>query len=165
MFLLTCLAIVSAGAGALAATLYWRNQERAQPAATSVPSYTADDILKDFIAAGAHPFAIEYNTTISEWTDGIFSTAVAASSSVTFADASGCLGPCDPRNMGLWVYQDNTTADQAFHEVSQENSQALLHPPQVLSPVPTTLLLHARCLLPGAESTSIYREVVRQHCK
>ncbi|WP_376795379.1 hypothetical protein [Thermogemmatispora sp.] len=197
LFLLACLVIVSAGAGALAATLYWRSQPgvltpfsmglrstsppgvnmrpSSLPSATSLPSpeptptsdlsYTADDILRDFIAAGAHPIFIEHNTTISQWTGGAFTVSVPASSSVTFGDASDCNGPCEPRNMGLWVYQDNTTADQAYNEVSDENDQALMHPPQGLSLVPTTIFIHARCLLLGADIASIYIQVVKQYCK
>jgi hypothetical protein len=178
--LLLCLALVSASAGVLVATLYWRSQPgalasrstgprsvsspgaRARPSslssATSPPtltsdlSYTAEDILQDFIAAGAHPFTIQQNGTISAWTGGAFSVSVPASSSVTFGDASDCNGPGEPRTMGLWVYQDNTAADQAYNEVSEENNQAMMHPPQGLSLVPTTIFLHACCLLLGADT-------------
>ncbi|WP_069802433.1 hypothetical protein [Thermogemmatispora onikobensis] len=190
LLLLLCLVLVSASAGALAATLYWRSLGRTDtasstavrwasspgttaaaaapptplPTPTSDLSYTAEDILRDFIAAGAHPFNIQQNVTISAWTGGAFSVSVPASSSVTFGDTSDCNGPCEPRNMGLWVYQDNTAADQAYNEVSEENNQALMHPPQGLSVVPTTIFIHARCLLLGADTFSIYIQVVKQYC-
>ncbi|WP_052889422.1 hypothetical protein [Thermogemmatispora carboxidivorans] len=134
--LLLCLVLVSASAGVLVATLYWRSQPgalasrstgprsvsspgaRARPSslssATSLPtllptptsdlSYTAEDILRDFIAAGAHPFTIQQNGTISAWTGGAFSV------------------------------------------------------------VPTTIFLHARCLLLGADTFSISIQVVKQYC-
>ncbi|MBX5457952.1 MAG: hypothetical protein IRZ31_13730 [Thermogemmatispora sp.] len=190
LLLLFCLVLVSASAGALAATLYWRSLGRTftapstavseassssttaaatilpnpLPTPTSDLSYTAEDILRDFIAAGAHPFFIQHDITISAWTGGAFSVSVPATSSVTFGDTSDCNGPCEPRNMGLWVYQDNTTADQAYNEVSEENNQALMHPPQGLSVVPTTIFIHARCLLLGADTFSIYIRVVKQYC-
>nr|BBH92070.1 hypothetical protein KTA_02690 [Thermogemmatispora argillosa] len=177
LLLLTCLVIISAGAGALAATLYWRSQPDALialssrstpslgPSPTSDVGYTANDILTDFIAAGAHPFYIQRNVTISQWSDGVFSVSVPATSSVTFADASDCSGPCDPHTMGLWVYKDDATATQAYNEVNQENSQASLHPPQVLAPVPTTIFIHARCLLLGADIHSLYVQVIKQFCR
>ncbi|WP_322480590.1 hypothetical protein [Thermogemmatispora sp.] len=175
LLLLTCLVIISASAGALAATLYWRSLPGAlMPLSsrsalgltpTSDLGYTANDILGDFIAAGAHPFYIQRNVTISQWSDGVFSVSVPATSSVTFADASDCSGPCDPHMMGLWVYKDNATATQAYNEVNEENSQASIYPPQVLAPVPTTIFIQARCLLLGADLHSIYVQVVKQFCR
>ncbi len=137
------------------------------PAPLSV--YTANDLLSDFIAAGAHPITVKHNMTIWDWAGDQYYVSVHAASSVTFGDASSCTGGCEPDNIGLWVYSDNTTANQAYDEVMNDTNQAAMTPPSGPSPgglgAPIGEYIHARCLLLGGiDPESIYVQVVTRDC-
>lgn len=165
---ISCIAIIFGGV--FIATFYQHNQKSPTdtiPATmptseqTTNQNYTASDILHDLSAAGIHPKFVEYNTTIWSWTEDTYTVSANATSSVNFADDSTCSGYCSPANVGIWVYDNPTTAMQAFNEVLNDEHQPNASIPMMGIPTPT---LHGRCLLLSNSDQPIYGQVVMQDC-
>ena len=131
------------------------------PTPTPNLNYTASDILHDLNAAGIHPKFVEYNNTIWSWTSDTYYISVHAISSTNFSDDSSCSGYCSPANIGVWVYDNPTTAMEAFNEVVNDEHMPNASIPMMGIPSPT---LHGRCLLLSNSDQSIYVQVITQYC-
>ncbi len=122
--------------------------------------------MSNFIADGAHPGSVAYGSTIQIWSSNMISPSVEATSSVTWTDDSTCDGPCSPVSMGLWVYDNNSTAQAAYNDVGQAEMTMQLTPtggPVLVGPG-TPEYWHGRCLLINASNTTVYRLVVTRSC-
>lgn len=134
------------------------------PTPTMNPNYTAVTIMQEINAAGIHPKFVEYNRTIWSWTSDTYSVSVNSTSSVDFTDDSSCTGNCSPANLGIWVYSDAATAQQAYAEVANDTNQLQLTPPTSPMIYNGTEYVHGRCLLLGSNQTSLYGQIVTQYC-
>ena len=132
----------------------------ATPTQTPKQNYDAHDIMHDFNAAGMHPLFVNYGATIWSWSADTYAVSVQATSSVNFADDSGCSGACDPLNVGVWVYQSRNEAQQAYADVAADEAQ---HGPPPGLGLPSEVV-HGRCLLLGPDAQSIYGQVVIHYC-
>src|SRR5260370_22023088 len=65
--------------------------------------YTAQDVLHDFINAGASVYLPQNNETLWYWSGHAFSVKEHALSSVTFGDIEGWTGACTPGQGALWL--------------------------------------------------------------
>jgi hypothetical protein len=63
--------------------------------------------------------------------------------SLDLTDDSGCTGPCSPRDIGVWVYSDITTAQQAYMEVANDEA----HQGEIPMMGKPAEYVHGRCLL------------------
>jgi hypothetical protein len=136
------------------------------PTATPMinPDYTALDLINDFGEAGLHPRYIKYRETIWAWTGGTYYMSVNETSSAVWIDDSNFTGNCNPNNLGLWVYRDSATAQEAYMEVANDATQTQLTPMTGPSMVTNVEYIHGRCLLLGAAQASIYGGVVTEYC-
>lgn len=131
---------------------------------TMNPSYTAVTLMQNINAAGIHPKFVEYNRTIWSWTGDTYSVSTHSTSSVDFTDDSSCTGNCSPANLGIWVYSDAATAQEAYAEVANDTNQVQLTPPTAPTIFNGTEYVHGRCLLLGSSQASIYGQIVTQYC-
>lgn len=124
------------------------------------PNYTATEILNDFVQAGASPYAVEYGTTIWEYSGNSYYVSVFATSSAIWLDPGQTP---DSATIGLWVYSDTSTAASAFTQVGQDETQGSL--PRYEWP---SEYVHGRCLLLTESGNSNtwkgYDHAVNQYC-
>ncbi len=122
--------------------------------------YTAQDLLHDFINAGASVYLPQNNETLWYWSGHAFSVKEPALSSVTFGDIEGCTGPCTPGQVGLWVYSSPDIAINVQDEVIQDEANG-----NVIGPFGyITPYVSGRCLLLTNVPDSIYKQIVQERC-
>jgi hypothetical protein len=129
------------------------------------PNYTANDIMDDFQTAGIQPAYVSNGSTIWQWSGNLFYVGVHATSSVTWTDDNGCNGPCEPTNLGLWVYSSSSVAEIAYQDVKDDEYMLSLSTPlgRTIAGPGTPEYVHGRCLLLGPAS-HMYTQIVAQNC-
>lgn len=124
------------------------------------PNYTATEILNDFTQAGASTSYIMYGVTIWDYSQDNYFVNVHATSSATWLDPAQTYGSA---SVGLWIYNNVATAQSAFTQVGQDESQGSQPYAEW-----ATEYVHGRCLLlviSGSENTwSGYDSVMDQYC-
>ncbi len=140
-------------------------QRIATPQPTVNRNYTASDIMDDFQTAGIQPAYLSYGSTIWSWSGGVFYVGVHAKSSVTWTDDNGCNGPCEPSNLGLWVYSSPSVAETAYNDVKNDEYDLSSTTPTgpTIAGSWTSEYVHGRCLMLGSAG-DMYTQVVDQHC-
>ncbi len=140
-------------------------QRIATPQPTVNQNYTARDIMDDFQTAGIQPAYLSYGSTIWSWSGGVFYVGVHAKSSVTWTDDNGCNGPCEPSNLGLWVYSSPSVAETAYNDVKNDEYDLSSTTPTgpTIAGSWTSEYVHGRCLMLGSAG-DMYTQVVDQHC-
>src|SRR6266700_2752223 len=123
-------------------------------------SYTARDIMQDILNTGDKPASITYDQEINGM-DGT-PLSVNATSSVDFTE--GCSGGnCEPDSLTIVVYKSYADAKQANNY--QLNAVYTFTPPANQPSIgPGYPYLHGRCLLIGADGTSVYAQVMNKYC-
>lgn len=122
--------------------------------------YTAQDLLHDFINAGASVYLPHNNETLWYWSGHAFYVKEHALSSVTFGDIEGCIGGCTPGQVGLWVYSNPDIAINVQDEVIQDEANG-----NVIGPFGyITPYVSGRCLLLTNVPDSIYKQIVQERC-
>jgi hypothetical protein len=122
--------------------------------------YTAQDVLHDFINAGASVYQPQNNETIWTWSGSTFYVKEQALSSVSFGDIAGCTGGCTPGQVGLWVYESSDIAINVQDEVIQDEANGnVMGPIGYINPY-----VSGRCVLLTNVTDSIYKQIAQEYC-
>ena len=180
LILLSCLVVVLGGM--LFAEMHLGTKQgvtQATPAPTlaltptAIPaSYTARDIIHDFVVATLSVGGLQYGVTASSFLDKCLPSdtqcpqpdfTVSPESSARFVDMTACTGACDTGGITwLGVYDTQSDAQTALIEIQQYVSRI----DQYGVPFPPSLYntQHGRCVLLAQPPSSGYVLVMNSNC-
>jgi hypothetical protein len=129
---------------------------------TANTNYTAWDIMKYILNTGDEPWSISYGQSTSGWYGS--TTSVNATSSIDFTEIPTD-GSMVTYALGILVYKNYADTKQGYEDELKDWSQiqTALPPGTIIGPGGDPYY-HGRCLLLGANETSVYAQVIHKYC-